>query len=350
MKLISIIIPTFNREIFLKEAISSIIAQTYENWELLIIDDGSVDNSKTVVKNFKDDRIKYFERERLPKGASTCRNIGIQKSTGDYLIFLDSDDLLAHYCLKDRITHFEAQISLDYLVFNGAFFEKKPGDNDVLWNKFTNTDDLTRFYSGDPIWQTTGAIWKRNSIINYKLFFDEKAQSSQDWEFHIKALQKKMIYDTIDSYPDYFVRRSNSQSINAISSKHNSKKFISNRIQLFNTLFKNNESLTKDHKSLLFKYLYFQIFHTHRTFSFLELQVTFKETKKIGLTNSFITSFWFLILTLSLSLNKIGFKKIHIIAYYFSKAYFSKSKSIIHYRYTMDPLFYKELKMKLNEK
>lgn len=91
--MISIIIPTFNRAKVLPFAINSILEQTSNEWELIIIDDGSWDETATVVDLFiKDSRIKYFRQHN--KGASAARNEGAEKSTGEYLIFLDSDDTL----------------------------------------------------------------------------------------------------------------------------------------------------------------------------------------------------------------------------------------------------------------
>ncbi|MDT0649587.1 glycosyltransferase family 2 protein [Autumnicola edwardsiae] len=94
---ISVIIPTYNRAHIINETLDSVLDQTYANWECLIIDDGSGDNTKDVIKKYlRDERFKYFKRpDGREKGACTCRNIGIEKSSGDYIQFLDSDDKLS---------------------------------------------------------------------------------------------------------------------------------------------------------------------------------------------------------------------------------------------------------------
>lgn len=91
-KLISVIVPIFNREYCLKETIDSILSQTCENFEVLLIDDGSTDNSLAVCNEYAkiDNRIKVFHKQN--GGLSDARNYGIEKSTGEYLIFIDSDD------------------------------------------------------------------------------------------------------------------------------------------------------------------------------------------------------------------------------------------------------------------
>ena len=93
-KKVSVIMPTYNRENFISNAIKSIIKQKYNNIEIIIVDDGSNDNSQTVVNRLKEQysNILYYHNERA-KGPSGARNTGIIKSCGDYLSFLDSDDV-----------------------------------------------------------------------------------------------------------------------------------------------------------------------------------------------------------------------------------------------------------------
>jgi glycosyltransferase involved in cell wall biosynthesis len=87
--LVSVIIPTFNRAWILLEAIESVLSQTFENYELIVVDDGSTDNTRLLLKACKDIRVVSQEN----KGVSAARNRGIEAATGDYLAFLDSDDL-----------------------------------------------------------------------------------------------------------------------------------------------------------------------------------------------------------------------------------------------------------------
>lgn len=105
---ISVIIPTYNRAHIVKDALESVSMQTYSNWECIIIDDGSTDFSEKVIKEFihKDQRFKFIKRPQARiKGAATCRNIGLENATGDYIQFLDSDDFIA-------TNKFEVQIKL----------------------------------------------------------------------------------------------------------------------------------------------------------------------------------------------------------------------------------------------
>lgn len=100
--LVSIITPNYNSSEFLKETIESVIAQTYKNWEMLIIDDGSKDDSLTIARSFQDSRIKIYQNERN-LGVASTRNKGIDISQGEFIAFLDSDDLWLPQKLEKQI-------------------------------------------------------------------------------------------------------------------------------------------------------------------------------------------------------------------------------------------------------
>lgn len=104
--LVSIIIPTFNRAHTLPDTLKSVQNQTHQNWECLIIDDGSTDDTDSLIQQYceKDERFQYIKRpENRKKGAATCRNIGLENFKGDYVQYLDSDDLLAANKFEEQI-------------------------------------------------------------------------------------------------------------------------------------------------------------------------------------------------------------------------------------------------------
>ncbi len=106
--LISIIIPTHNRAHLISRAIQSVIEQTYTNWELIIVDDGSTDNTENVLQPFlKDDRIKYVKKEN--SGAAHSRNVGVEKASGDWITFLDSDDEVNLNWLSEIVSMIETE-------------------------------------------------------------------------------------------------------------------------------------------------------------------------------------------------------------------------------------------------
>jgi len=97
MPFFSVVIPTFNRAKFLCKAIESVLGQTFADWELIIVDDGSTDNTKEIVAAFHDERINYYYQQNQER--SVARNTGIKNSKGQYICFLDSDD----YFLPERL-------------------------------------------------------------------------------------------------------------------------------------------------------------------------------------------------------------------------------------------------------
>ncbi|WP_016991391.1 glycosyltransferase family 2 protein [Flavobacterium sp. ACAM 123] len=106
LPLVSIIIPTYNRGLIISDTLNSVLAQTYTNWECIVVDDGSTDNTDVILAGFieKDSRIQYCHRpdDRL-KSASTCRNIGFEISKGSYIQYLDSDDLISENKLQEQV-------------------------------------------------------------------------------------------------------------------------------------------------------------------------------------------------------------------------------------------------------
>ncbi|MCL2326902.1 MAG: glycosyltransferase family 2 protein [Bacteroidetes bacterium] len=198
--LISIIIPVYNRQELVKEALGSCLWQTYQNWECIVVDDGSTDNTWQSLEEYaaKDKRIKIFKRLREPKGASYCRNIGVEKSKGDFLMFLDSDDILSQDCLNYRVNKTFEYKNYDALIFPTAIFSDSIKNPKYQWNKLIKEeDDLIRFFNMDMPWHTSGPLWNMKNL-NRNDWFNEKAQSFQDWEMHVNKLVQGIKYAKID--------------------------------------------------------------------------------------------------------------------------------------------------------
>jgi len=101
MPTISVITPCYNREKFIGQAVESVLAQTFPDFELIIVDDGSVDNSRDVVRKYVDDRVQLIVQEN--RGPSEARNAGLRSSRGKWVKFLDSDDLMEPDCLRQQM-------------------------------------------------------------------------------------------------------------------------------------------------------------------------------------------------------------------------------------------------------
>lgn len=133
--LVTVIIPLFNAEKYIAQTIESVISQTYQNWELIIVDDCSTDNSTEIVKGYeaKDRRIKLIELKSNFGGPARPRNIGLDMSNGDYLAFLDADDVW----LKDKLQVQVREMKLNNLDFTSTdsnFIDIN--NNDTIINKY----------------------------------------------------------------------------------------------------------------------------------------------------------------------------------------------------------------------
>jgi len=127
--LVSIITPSFNSSKFIEECIDSVLSQTYDNWELLIVDDCSSDNSCNLIKNYNDSRIVLIELEKNV-GASEARNIIIRKTKGKYIAFLDSDDMWMPTKLENQI-YFMQQKDI---AFSFSSYQPMSEDGDKLFS------------------------------------------------------------------------------------------------------------------------------------------------------------------------------------------------------------------------
>lgn len=312
--LISIIVPTYNRAELIIETLSSVINQSYQNWECIVVDDGSDDDTTIVVQEIiaKEPRIKFFKREILPKGANKCRNIGIEKSAGTYIIFLDSDDLLANFCLKKRVSLYETYSDLDFLVFNTLIFKSKAGDSDTLQNIKTEEDVVDKLLRRDPPWLIMSPIWKKTSLLKLN-GFDETLPCYQEYDLHIRALIEPMNYFFFNELPpDNFQRISSEGRISNQSSKHEihliarAKLYVKIALLLIQ---KNiyNESRKKIIASLFFELERENMWHKMQTgtvyFNFFKLWRNVKELKCFTSIQYFLS-----LLYISLMANKLSYK------------------------------------------
>ncbi|MEO6539624.1 MAG: glycosyltransferase family A protein, partial [Ferruginibacter sp.] len=103
---VSIIMPTWNRAAFIMESVESVISQTYKNWELIIVDDGSDDNTAELIAQVKDSRVKFYKAGKIGIGIR-LKNIGIERSDGELIAFLDSDDLWPPTKLEKQVAVFD---------------------------------------------------------------------------------------------------------------------------------------------------------------------------------------------------------------------------------------------------
>jgi len=185
--LVSIIIPTYNRANLLPETLDSIIAQTYQNWECLVIDDGSTENNWEILTQYqnKDERFRIFKRENFqkPKGANACRNIGIEMAMGDFIVFFDSDDLMLPNHLETKFNTIN-QTNFDFCIFKSSYIHNPVNAIPINYRGLFSLPVTAENYCTQKInWLTF------DTIINSKLSkirFNENLQANQEYNYYCK--------------------------------------------------------------------------------------------------------------------------------------------------------------------
>src|SRR5579864_830606 len=192
---VSVITATKNRHRLLCEAIDSVQSQSFSDWEHIVVDDGSDDGTCLELdrRMATDSRIRYVRRTCKECGANVCRNIGIAESSAEFIVFLDSDDLLLPECLGRRVERMQRNLDLDFATFQGGVFERKAGDIREDFDSELLGDDLLRFLFFECPWIITGPIWRKSSLVELVLF-DESLPSWQDIDLHVRALTAGLRY------------------------------------------------------------------------------------------------------------------------------------------------------------
>lgn len=241
----SIIIPTYNRAHLIGETLDSILAQTYTNWECIVVDDGSTDETESFIATYlkKDTRFQYLNRPsgRL-KGANACRNYGFEHANGAYVNFFDSDDVMHQDKLKLQVQQLESNPEYDFTVCQTLVFEKTIKNTIGLRKEGIYTKDFFNAFVANKIkWLTQAPLFKTSFITSNIISFDETLQQSQERDFFLKVLAVTEDYLFNEQPLVYFRKHSNSIS----SGKPSESKIYSN--------FKVSRLTLKDYKNKLNK-------------------------------------------------------------------------------------------------
>jgi glycosyltransferase involved in cell wall biosynthesis len=192
--LISIIIPNFNRSNYIEQTLQCVLEQTYTNWECIIIDDGSLDNSVAIINSFieKDVRFKLINRPlERNKGASTCRNIGIENANGDFIQFLDSDDIMSENKLEQQVLTITDFDKKNICTCKWSRFTKIPGDSVSFesLDSYNDFDDISAFLKALTLskgYFPIHAYLIKKSIIDKAGLWNEYLSLNDDSEFLIR--------------------------------------------------------------------------------------------------------------------------------------------------------------------
>lgn len=184
--LVSIIIPTLNRAHLISDTLDSVLAQTYTNWECIVVDDGSTDNTEALIQEYinKDNRFRYFNRpkDHLP-GGNGARNYGFTVSKGDYIQWFDSDDIMKPEFLEKKLQPFITNNSVD-IVFSAFENLNKQGKRARLANQKFSGNILNDLVDGIVSFGPLSFLIKRALLAGYS--YDETLTKNQDLDFFFR--------------------------------------------------------------------------------------------------------------------------------------------------------------------
>lgn len=209
---VTVIIPCFNRESYIRETIDSVLNQTYEPIEIIVIDDGSTDGSRDVLESYKDKIILLEHPGRVNRGQSAAINLGLDQSSGEYIAILDSDDLFLKDKIKIQVEFLDNNLDIGLVYSNGYYIDE-------------HGNQIAKMYYSDPIENSDPErvlmdcyfLVPNNSLVRRSVYhqvggFDEDLRAAQDHDMAIRIAEKtKLAY--IDDY--LFLYRRHPDSISA---------------------------------------------------------------------------------------------------------------------------------------
>jgi glycosyltransferase involved in cell wall biosynthesis len=201
---VSVILPTFNRSRTLATAIASVLNQTYRDFELIVVDDGSVDESEALVARIKDKRLKYIKRPRNG-GAGAARNTGLLAAAGEYIAFQDSDDIWLPNKLERQLGLF-ATLPAEIGVVTGAkilygrddSFAFGPGRVSYLPPPKGVPNSVDESPAERILWENRISL--QNTLFRMdcypdRAWFDSLARANEDWEFAVRLARHTQIHE-----------------------------------------------------------------------------------------------------------------------------------------------------------
>ena len=256
--LISIIVPCYNAEKYLYECLNSVISQSYENWECLLINDGSKDKTLPILEEFssKNNRFKVFSQEN--KGLSATRNLGIENAKGDYLFFLDSDDLISKNSLQVFVNEINDEIEIltgIIATVNGENLEKisqlqHPKEGTIFFEN--NRQEVlirTMEFGLAPVAQNR--LYRRLFLEKFNLKFKNRIFHEDElWFFETMFHAKNVKFINEETY---LYRTDNSESITKNVGEKNLNSYLEILEIIFENYYKTNSDSYK--KAIVERYL-----------------------------------------------------------------------------------------------
>lgn len=177
----SIVIPTYNRADFILHALNSVFAQSYKNFEVIVIDDGSTDNTEEVLKQVSDSRLTYHKKKNEER--AVARNTGAKMGKGKYVTFFDSDDLLYPNHLQDA---FEFIKKNNEPVFFHLAYDIKDAKGNLIQKPISFTGNLNDKIIFGNVLSCNGVFIRRDIALQYPFNEDRELSASEDWHLWVR--------------------------------------------------------------------------------------------------------------------------------------------------------------------
>ena len=264
---ISVIIPCYNQAHYLSETLKSVLVQTYQDWECVIVNDGSTDDTEQVAFEWmkKDDRFKYVKKEN--GGLSSARNAGLKVAAGEYIQLLDADDLLELDKLKYSAMCLQNNIKVDIAVSGYRYFYDSDAQRElkifgpnnflpeVAIDRNDKKDIIKLFARSNPM--VVSAPLYRYNVFQRIGDFDEYLSALEDWDFHFRCVVNGIVFQHIGYLPKSktLIRiHKDSMSANRRNMVRNLKKFQKKHKE--NKVFAlENGLITNDIRSAIWNFL-----------------------------------------------------------------------------------------------
>lgn len=250
LKKVTVLMPVYNSEKYLKESIDSILNQTYENFELLILDDASTDNSVKIINSYKDDRIKLFKNEKN-KGISYTRNKGVELATGEFIALMDSDDISKKNRLEVEVKFLEKYTEFDVVssraeVLNSEKLYKTHKKIEEF--ELANIQLMFRDVIINP-----ASMFRKEFINKNNIRYREENFVAEDYDFWVECAKFTNIAILSEALLIYRTGHKNTSSLSLKNNYIERKNLIDKiRVQCLN----NNGIYLKEEEYLLFNKIF----------------------------------------------------------------------------------------------
>lgn len=209
---ISVVIPCYQQGHFLSEAIESVLAQTLPAHEIIVVDDGSKDNTAAVAARYPS--VRYIHQDN--SGPATARNKGLSESTGSYLVFLDADDRLLRDALEIGVSSLSAHPECAFVFGRCQYINHDGSPVSVFQPPYHESDDYLAMLRICPIWHPA-AVMCRRSVFDITNGFDTSLVLCSDYEFYLRVTRRWPVHCHNKTISEYRQHRANRTSNNALT-------------------------------------------------------------------------------------------------------------------------------------